>query len=508
MDYMKRIRCASNSYYNLGLERARIRDLSGAVECLKRSLHLNKYNTDARNLLGLIYYEIGEVSDALVQWVISMNLQPDGNRADYYLEQIQRRAAILDVVSQNVKKYNQALIHAQSGSDDLAVLQLTKVVETNPNFVKAHLLLAVLYMAHEDYTKAGKSLYKVLKIDKNNAKAQWYMSIVKSKTGRAEVERRKLKNAFSHRQMQDDDVIIPPTYKENTGLQSVLNIGAGLLLGAAMIFFLVMPAKVRGINYDHGQELVEFNEKLNQKNTEISSLTAQVEAYEEQVGTLSDQLGTIEGDNSSVLDQYVRVIGILQSYRNDDFDNAVELYVQLNPELITDAGVQAIVADIRSDMETNGYQVMEEMGDTMWNAGRMEEAINYYQKSLALHPDNPQILYNLGMIYRSQGNTELAIDYFNQVVTNHPASEQAERASERMAELMVAQPAAGGINAGAGTGAGENGGEGTDGAEGDADTGGDLSPAQRIGGQSAVPAAGQNAQPEVQMVEPMPDAVG
>ena len=27
MDYMKRIRCASNSYYNLGLERARIRDL-------------------------------------------------------------------------------------------------------------------------------------------------------------------------------------------------------------------------------------------------------------------------------------------------------------------------------------------------------------------------------------------------------------------------------------------------------------------------------------------------
>ena len=52
-----------------------------------------------------------------------------------------------------------------------------------------------------------------------------------------------------------------------------------------------MPAKVRGINYDHGQELVEFNEKLNQKNTEIASLTAQVEAYEEQGGTLSDQLG-------------------------------------------------------------------------------------------------------------------------------------------------------------------------------------------------------------------------
>ena len=105
--------------------------------------------------------------------------------------------------------------------------------------------MALLHISHEDYTKAGKSLYKVLKIDKNNPKANWYMEIVKEHTGKADIERRKLKTHFSHRQMQDDDVIMPPTYKENTGLQSVLNIGAGLLLGAAVIFFLVMPAKIK-----------------------------------------------------------------------------------------------------------------------------------------------------------------------------------------------------------------------------------------------------------------------
>ena len=430
MDIYRRIRCASNSFYNLGLEQAGIRDLSGAVDSLQRSLHLYKYNTDARNLLGLIYYEIGEVSEALVQWVISMNLQPENNRADYYLDRIQRKESILEDAGQDIKKYNQALIHAQSGSDDLAVLQLKRTVEHNPNFVKAHLLLALLYMVHEDYTKAGKSLYRVLKIDRNNVKAQWYMSIVKAKTGRAEVERRKLKNAFSHRQMQDDDVIIPPTYRENTGLQSVLNIGAGLLLGAAMIFFLVMPAKIRGINYDHGQELVEFNEKLNERNTEISALTDQTEEYEKQIKDLSDQLSTIEGDNSSVLGQYSLIIGILQSYRINDFENAVELYVQLDPSLITDPNILAIVDTVKSDMETNGYETMETMGDTMWNAGRKEEAINYYQKSLALHSDNPQILYNLGMIYRSMDNMEMANEYFNQVITGYPDTELAQKAAE------------------------------------------------------------------------------
>ena len=163
MDQMKRIRLVSNSFYNTGLELARIRDLTGAVQYLQKCLNLNKYHIEARNLLGLIYYEMGEISEALVQWVISMNFQENDNRADHYLEQIQRKPERLEVVSQNVKKYNLALQQAQSGSDDLAVLQLTRVVEANPKFIKAHLLLALLYISHEDYTKAGKSLYKSIK---------------------------------------------------------------------------------------------------------------------------------------------------------------------------------------------------------------------------------------------------------------------------------------------------------------------------------------------------------
>ncbi len=139
-DYARKNQQIANSFYNLGLEKARIRDLSGAAQCLKKSLHFNKYQTDARNLLGLIYYENGEVADALVQWVISLNLQPEDNLADHYLDEIQRKPGQLEIESQNVKTFNQALWHAQNGSDDLAILQLARVVESNPHFVKAHLL--------------------------------------------------------------------------------------------------------------------------------------------------------------------------------------------------------------------------------------------------------------------------------------------------------------------------------------------------------------------------------
>lgn len=56
----RKIIYASNQYYNLGLARAKARDLTGAAECLRTSLQLYKKNISARNLLGLVYYEMGE----------------------------------------------------------------------------------------------------------------------------------------------------------------------------------------------------------------------------------------------------------------------------------------------------------------------------------------------------------------------------------------------------------------------------------------------------------------
>ena len=66
----------ANAYYNRGLERAQLQDLSGAAIYLKEALRYDKYCTNARNLLGLIFFEMGETASALVQWVISLNLDP------------------------------------------------------------------------------------------------------------------------------------------------------------------------------------------------------------------------------------------------------------------------------------------------------------------------------------------------------------------------------------------------------------------------------------------------
>ena len=427
MDVARKNQQIANSFYNLGLEKARIRDLSGAAECLKKSLRFNKYQIDARNLLGLIYYENGEVADALIQWVISLNFEPEGNLADEYLEEIQRKPGQLEIESTNVKSFNQALWHAQNGSDDLAILQLARVVEARPHFVKAHLLLALLYMRREDYNKAGRSLYKILQIDTCNPKALYYMSIVKKNTGRADVEKRRMVKAFSHKKMEDDDVIIPATYKENTGISTVLHIIAGLILGMLAFYFLMMPARERDLNRQRDEELTSYIQMLNNANQEKEDLQEEYDALEAQAQEVQTRLDELTTGNTSIMAQYQSLIQVLQSYRTGDLAAAAVTFSQSSFDLIEDEGIQAIVENLRQDMASNVYQVLVDTGLTQWNAGNRDQAMTYFQASLAVQPANPEVMYYIGRLYQDAGDTENANARFDRVVTEFPDSEYVSR---------------------------------------------------------------------------------
>ena len=126
----------SNFYYNLGLDRARVRDLTGAIDALNSALKYNKQNINARNLLGLIYYEMGETVLGLTQWVISSNYLPEHNIAAKYIQEVQTDSDKLDEANQLAKQYNQALTYAKQGTKDLAFLQLKRILAAYPHFVK------------------------------------------------------------------------------------------------------------------------------------------------------------------------------------------------------------------------------------------------------------------------------------------------------------------------------------------------------------------------------------
>ena len=244
----------SNAYYNMGLAKAQVRDLSGAIQALKVSIHVNKKNIKARNLLGLVYFEMGEVAMALSQWVISLNYKPEKNVADVYIRKVKANQNKLESLNQAAKKYNFSLRKAQEEGDDVALIQLKKVISANPKFVKAYLLLALVHMKNGEEEKAAKLLIKVLKIDRNNTLALRYLDEI-NKTGIAKdaavddsYYKGKKRGALS-----GNDVIIPRnSYREpSSGVLTVIYILLGIVIGIALMWFLTMAVILVRKGYDY-----------------------------------------------------------------------------------------------------------------------------------------------------------------------------------------------------------------------------------------------------------------
>jgi Tfp pilus assembly protein PilF len=164
----RRIVRLSNRFYNHGLEKAQVRNLSGAVEDLSRALEIDKRNITARNLLGLVYYEMGETVQALCEWVVSTHYQPENNPASEYVKQLQEDRTELENANQGIRKFNFGLDYARKGSEDLAIIQLEWVTAHHPKMIKAHSLLALLYYSEGRYAKAEKEIRTVLKADVGN----------------------------------------------------------------------------------------------------------------------------------------------------------------------------------------------------------------------------------------------------------------------------------------------------------------------------------------------------
>jgi len=99
----------SCNLYNKGLTLAKQRDLSGAISVLNKSIEFNKNNIMARNLLGLVYFEIGYIGDALRHWVISSSQVKENNDAIEYIDRLQKHSRQLEQLGDAVKIYNQAL---------------------------------------------------------------------------------------------------------------------------------------------------------------------------------------------------------------------------------------------------------------------------------------------------------------------------------------------------------------------------------------------------------------
>ncbi len=73
------------------------------------------------------------------------------------------------IINQAVKRYNQCLVYCSQNGEDMAIIQLKKVIASHPTFLKAYQLLALLYTADRAVCQGEVRLLRIArKLDTTN----------------------------------------------------------------------------------------------------------------------------------------------------------------------------------------------------------------------------------------------------------------------------------------------------------------------------------------------------
>ncbi|MGN0153870.1 MAG: tetratricopeptide repeat protein [Lachnospiraceae bacterium] len=405
----------SNYYYNLGLDRASVRDLTGAIDALNLALKYNKQNINARNLLGLIYYEMGETVLGLTQWVISSNYLPEGNIAGRYIREVQSDPVKLEEANQLAKQFNQALMYAKQGTKDLAFIQLKRILSNYPHFVKGYLLLALLYLDNGNPDKAKKALKRVLRIDKNNTLAVKYLSemgvaprdIIGMKESSVRID---VDSAYSDEDQYKSDLetfvekgledidnpdLSVGSYKEiNHSKFNLIYVSVGLILGILAFWLLILPTKLNSSKQENRDLQLSYSEEISKKNVEIADLESQVSDLEKQIA---------EKEKAS------------SEEKNAEKDSKESFQV------------------IKDNIPNTAYETLCSEAAKAISENDFERAINMCNVALQIQ-EGEDAYYYLGKAYLGNQDEEKAKAAFTSLRDNYPESSHMEEISDYLSE--------------------------------------------------------------------------
>ncbi len=442
----------SNAFYNKGLERARVRDLSGAIDMLKKSLEINKENTDARNLLGLVYFEMGEVVAALSEWVISQNFQPQDNDAEYFLKKVQSDTVAFDGMNQTIKKFNIALVNAKRQDDDLAILQLKRVISQNPKFVRALLLLALIYLKNCEYEKARRCLVRVQKIDVANVTALRYLEEIRINTQNGSQTQQENSRDYENGSISSQIVPISTYREDKPNFMAFITFFLGILIGVAVIYYMAVPNIRQSIMEEYNQKERDYSAVVSAKDVEISSLESNIRILESKVEDLER---TIRREEGYTLIDYEPLLDLLYAYQEyvkleepkiEQTEELIKEAESLNMTDMTDASAVALYDEMVAVLRTRAGAYYLSEGMLLYANGNQESALPILETAYNYTPNEPEVLYHLARIYHGLGDLEQAKALYEILMEEHQNSTRSQEAETYLGYVKEALKNATGTN--------------------------------------------------------------
>lgn len=452
----------SNYFYNQGLERARVRDLSGAIVSLRQSLKFNKSNIRARNLLGLIYFEMGEVPAALSEWVISKNLKQSKNLAAEYLNLVQSNEGRLEDINGAIKKYNIALEYAgKTDGIDMAVIQLKAVIRECPNFIRARQLLALCYLhpvkdergnatvSRANAERARRELEKCKAIDVNNTMTLRYLAEAEriinppddgKKKHNTKTQVQEVSTSYSS---GNEFVIQPVAPIEKKGPSTIINIIFGIAIGFAVTYFLVFPAKFQEERSKMLEDSKRISAQLEVKNTTINEYESTISEQSDKIAALTESLSAYAGTEGTLLSmENLLKASSIYLENPENYLDVADFILQVDESTWTDEtseNYKKLYAALKAAI---GPQVCDSYyvdGNTAYKNAQYEDAIAYLEAAVFFDKADRDALYMLASSYYAAGKNDAALETYKDVVELFPDTWHSQKSEQAIKKLTATE---------------------------------------------------------------------
>jgi tetratricopeptide (TPR) repeat protein len=437
----KKIISISDRLYNEGLKKAQAGDLSGAIELLGKSLGFYKRNVASRNLLGLVYGAYGRLGEALRQWVISYNYNLDDNEACEYVESVKKNYRNFERQNESVRLYNKALVSLGGKSEDMAIIQLKRAVDINPNFVDALNLLSLCYINSGQTGKAFSAIKRVLEIDSANQTARKYLDELGGDNPRTAAFRLEAQPDGSADKPRDSAHKFVPSYAKTVSPSFSLRLSHLLFLvaGALLIFIIynmyVMPPKILSLENENQSIITEMQKLESEKESELSAKDADISGLKNQISELEGKLAGAEKENE--LQQRISRLNYASNLLLEQkYEEAVVYSKTID---LTD--IPEEFSKIVDDIAAVAYPIIEKenytAGYTAYNRQQYAEAKQLFLKSVEYSAAGSDTIddsyYYLGRIADDTDKDYAAARiYYEKVVTEYPSSNQFYNARYRL----------------------------------------------------------------------------
>ncbi len=431
----QKMKNASIRCYNEGLQAANDKNLSQAITILEQSVLFDKNNMDARNLLGLLYFEVGHIADALEHWIISTSLQPKNNFATKYINILQKNSRLMEKYNDAVKYYNQALHYLKQGSDDIAIIRLKKALDLNPNFLDACNLMTFCCLLEENEKRARHFIETVLQKDANNPFALRYLQEIQQNDHcstfflkKRNTQTKKTPSAVSDKKTDSPPPM--PRYKRgekrNFRLleqRDFISFGLGVFATTVIIFTLIVPSL-------HAQ----------QQQT-IDTLQAKLEGFQgstnmtpEEVASMREQFNSLKTENKQLRSEETKQANLelletaISQATDQKFEECVVTLDAINTLGFSEEDTKKY-EDLKQTVYPKAAEIFYNKGKNEFLNNRFTEAKTHLEnciKFITQEDFADDVYFYLAKIAEQEQDIQKAKTYYEKIQKEFPNSNQME----------------------------------------------------------------------------------